>query len=306
MGEMRAYAIVVVLGCLLCGCGDDGSGSGAGGGSSSSSASLPTHNPDAKFNGKGVLEYAAQLSDLNPAVQQRALNSIRKFGVDGLPARDKVRALVDSSAAPTIKVMALSVLAGMKDPDAQSLVRQKLADPEFSDKDVAYRGLLRGTKELGVDEATLQADLLAIYAKNPAHAVRLMKMRALPASVQNALAKTVFESDHDAATTQFFMQNLTTLHFLDDAQRVAYIKAHPAEASKQGQRAQAAAAAGRNRGGDGHDHRTHGASRPRVRQAPVPPRWSSSPARGRSIPAWCSRGSWTPSTRRRERRSSTR
>ena len=82
---MRAHRLIALLVGLallgLAGCG------GGGEGDSSSSAAppnpekaarakLPEFNPEAKYNGRTALEYAAGLSDLNPRVQIEALENI--------------------------------------------------------------------------------------------------------------------------------------------------------------------------------------------------------------------------------------
>ena len=238
---MRAHRLIALLVGLallgLAGCG------GGGEGDSSSSAAPPNpekaarakppeFNPEAKYNGRTALEYAAGLSDLNPRVQIEALENIEKFGVDGLAVREQVRALVDSAREDDVKIVALETLAAMQAPEESAILRKKLADPILSATDRTYGYLLRGANELGIDEATLRADVVKIAEANPAHGARLMRLGGLPKAAQDDLTKAVFESDHDEATTRYFLQNLTTLAFLDDTQRIAYIKAKRPVASK--------------------------------------------------------------------------
>lgn len=198
--------------------------------STSRRADLPEHNPDATFSGKTAVEWGAMLSDLNPDVQGEALVALGQFGVDALPAREQVRAVVTSRAPELIRFMALATLQEMQDPDAGATALAALLDPAFSDDPRMFGDLIQASLEIAGEEALDEA-IDGLAATDLAHATTLMTMNGLPAPTQTALERAIFEADHDERAAQHFLARLTALEFLDDAQRVAYINAHRAEAA---------------------------------------------------------------------------
>jgi hypothetical protein len=191
---------------------------------------LPAHNPEATYSGKTAAEWGAMLSDLNPEVQGEALAALGQFGVDALPAREQVRAVVTSRAPELIRFMALATLQSMEDPDAGATVLAALADPGFSDDPRMFGDLIQASLEIAGGEA-VHASVLALAGSDPAHATTLMITNQLPAPTQTALEEAIFNSEHDGRAVTHFLARLTALAFLDDAARVAYINAHRAEAA---------------------------------------------------------------------------
>ena len=157
-----------------------------GGSDDPADAPLPDYNPDAKFNGKTVMEYAQGLDDLNPRMQLTALQAIAKFKVDGLPARDKVKAALEASKDDRVKLAALAVLSEMKAPEAHHLIREKLRDPKFFESARSYGQLLSGAKQVGVDEAALKGDVLKLAGSNRAHRCA---PPAAPAAIRRLMAR---------------------------------------------------------------------------------------------------------------------
>lgn len=247
-GSRSAWPLAVVS-CLLAlplsGCGGDGEPEATSAPAASdapaqqasrpardraASVSLPQHNPDATFSGRTALEWAAQLSDLNPDVQGEALAALGRFGVDALPAREQVRAVVTSRAPELIRYMALATLREMQDPEAGATALAALVDPAFSDRPAAFGELIQAALELAGEQAVHQK-VVGLAGSDLAHATTLMTMNGLPAATQGALERAVFESEHDGRAVAHFLGRLTALEFLDDAARVAYINAHRAEAA---------------------------------------------------------------------------
>lgn len=187
--------------------------------------SLPEHNPEARFEGKTALEYAEELSDLSGDIRARALVIIRQFGVDGLPARERVRELVESAQAePEIRLLALGTLLNMQAPGAVDLAREKLADPGFVEGDAMWRDFVRGLRDDEViDDQTFRADVLRIAEENPQHAARLMMLRALPEDAQQALTEAIFESDRTEAVRDYFLANFNALGYLGDEPRRVFL-----------------------------------------------------------------------------------
>lgn len=193
-------------------------------------SALPAHNPEATYSGKTAAEWGAMLSDLNPDVQGEALAALGQFGVDALPAREQVRAVVTSRAPELIRFMALAALQSMEDPDAGATALAALADPAFSDNPRMFGDLIRASLEIAGEEA-VHASVLALAGSDPAHATTLMITNQLPAPTQTALEEAIFNSEHDGRAVTHFLARLTALEFLDDSARVAYINAHRAEAA---------------------------------------------------------------------------
>jgi hypothetical protein len=191
---------------------------------------LPAHNPEATYSGKTAAEWGAMLSDLNPEVQGEALAALGQFGVDALPAREQVRAVVTSRAPELIRFMALATLQSMEDPDAGATVLAALADPGFSEDPRMFGDLIQASLEIAGEEA-VHSSVLALAGSDPAHATTLMITNQLPAPTQTALEEAIFNSEHDGRAVTHFLARLTALEFLDDAARVAYINAHRAEAA---------------------------------------------------------------------------
>lgn len=193
--------------------------------SSAQGESLPEHNPEARFEGKTALEYAAELSDLSTDIRGRALVMINQFGVDGLPAREKVRELVESTRAePEIRLLALGTLLNMQAPGAVDLAREKLANPQFVEGDAMWRNFILGLRDDNViDDQALRADVLQIARDDPQHAARLMMLRALPEDAQQALTKAIFESDHSPAVRDYFLANFNAMAYLGDEPRQAFL-----------------------------------------------------------------------------------
>lgn len=239
MRHHPAWVNVVVVVCAMvlggCGGGDDGGAAGdaaaVGGATPTADAAravrqwLPEHNPDARYGGKTVLEYAEGLIDLNPEVQLEALMFIGEFGVDGLPAREQVRDLVNNPRADEmIRLFALGVLHEMQAPEATPLAREKLADPEFSNDLDTYADLISGlVHEAGIDTATIRTDLLAIARADLDHATRLMMLDNVPEEAHEALVRAVFEADHNERARDYFVQNLAGLTMLGDEPRLNYV-----------------------------------------------------------------------------------
>ncbi len=220
--------VVVALVLALGGCGGSSSDEPAAGPPDATRAArqrLPDHNPEARFGGRTVLEYAQGLNDLNPRVQFEALSNIAEFGVDGLPARDLVRDLVNNPRAEDfIRLAAIGVLHEMQAPEATPLAREKLMDPGFSRNLETYQDLLDGLiKEAGLDVATLRSDLLALARTDLDHATRLMMFENMPTEAREALIRAVFEANHGQQARDFFLRNFAQLHFIEEPLRFAYI-----------------------------------------------------------------------------------
>ncbi|MFG0276145.1 MAG: hypothetical protein ACF8QF_13920 [Phycisphaerales bacterium] len=170
------------------------------------------------------------LSDLNPDVQGEALAALGRFGVDALPAREQVRAVVTSNAPELIRFMALAALQSMQDPDAGATALGALADPEFSADQRAFGDLIQASLEIAGEEAVHGA-VLGLATTDRAHATTLMTMNGLPTQTQTALEAAIFSGEHDERAVAHFLARLTVLDFLDDDARIAYINAHRAEAA---------------------------------------------------------------------------
>jgi len=246
---VRSWALLTITVALVAGCGGGGSDENAPASSATAPtggerpaapstsprttnrrADLPEHNPDATFSGKTAVEWGAMLSDLNPDVQGEALMALGQFGVDALPAREQVRAVVTSRAPELIRLMALATLQQMQDPDAGATALAALLDPAFSEDQRMFGDLIQASLEIAGEQALDEA-IDGLAATDLAHATTLMTMNKLPAPTQTSLERTIFDADHDERAVAHFLTRLTALEFLDDAQRVAYINAHRAEAA---------------------------------------------------------------------------
>lgn len=239
---LAVVSIAVAQALSGCGGGGDPEASGASGASGTTTqapaqrpssrkrAALPEHNPDATFSGKTAVEWGALLSDLNPDVQGEALAALMQFGVDALPAREQVRAVVSSRAPELIRFMALAALQEMQDPEAGATALGALMNPEFSEQPRSFGDLIDASLEIAGEEA-VREKVVALPGTDLAHATTLMTMNRLPAPTQAAIERAVFEAEHDERAAKHFLARLTALEFLDDAARVAYINAHRAEAA---------------------------------------------------------------------------
>lgn len=210
----------------------------------------PEHNPEATYKGRTALQYAERLDDLSWVQQQNALRSLEAMRVDALPAREAVRDLIDEiasrdlepSVADDLEVNAVAVLAAMQAPEAPAMVRQRIADPDFSARTGPYERLILGATQMGIEADTLTADVVPLAASEPDHALRLLQTGRLPDQTREALGQALFETDHDSQAVQFFLENLSDFAFvnatMDDAEVLGYVREHKTaarEASRETQ-----------------------------------------------------------------------
>ena len=195
---------------------------------------LPEHQQDASHRGKSAMEHAEVL--VAPSLVQRlmGLERLGEMGVDGLPARDAVRYVLErgdteglaSRQVDQLRLAALKTLFELQAPEAEALLRQAILSPAFSQHSSTYRRLVTGAVELGVDEATLQADLLALVDEDGIHAARLMATEALPETVLHSLAEALFHDEHDETATRFFLPRMAEFDFVDEATWLEYVSEH--------------------------------------------------------------------------------
>ncbi|MCC5968424.1 MAG: hypothetical protein JJU15_00575 [Pararhodobacter sp.] len=202
---------------------------------------VPEHDPDATQAGKTALEHAEDLGDERSLRRRMALQALAEMGVDALPAREVVRFVAEHGGTPDmtdaatdeLRIGALSVLATMRAPETNDMLRQMILDPQSLARGDSYATLLRVAGESGVDHDTLRHDLHGLVEAAPDHASHLMVLDALDTPLQSDLQEAVFNTDHDPAATGHFLANLPVLDFLDDADKVAYAVEHRAHAERQ-------------------------------------------------------------------------
>ncbi len=204
----------------------------------------PEHNPEATFRGRTALEYAQRLEDRSLQQQLSALDALGGMGVDGLPARAAVRALIEDIdslnlepvAADTLALRALAALAAMQAPEAAALIRQRMVDPDFSARERNYGRLIELALDIGVTDETLTGDVLPLAETAPAHGGVLLRTGNLPVSAREALAERLFAIDHDQATARYFLEHLAGFDFLDEPGALEYLREH-IELARENQRA---------------------------------------------------------------------
>ncbi len=195
---------------------------------------LPEHQADATYRGKTAMEHAEALIEPSRLKRILALERLQEIGVDALPARDAVRYVFEQGdtegLAPRqldrVRVAALKTLFAMQAPEAEALLREAILDPAFSEHSSIYRHLVLGAVEMGIDEATLPADMLALADEDGAHAARLMATEVLPEMVLHSLAEALFHQEHGATASRFFLSQMGELDVVDDASWLAYVRDH--------------------------------------------------------------------------------
>ena len=194
----------------------------------------PEHNPEATFQGRTALEYAERLDHRSPQQQLAALDGLRAMGVDGLPAREAVRTLIEDIdsrgvepyMADTLALRALGAIAAMQAPEAGALIRQRIVDPEFLDQEREYGSLIELALDIGVTEENLAGDILPLANSAPDHGGVLLRTGKLPDPIRESLGQELFAIDHDEATTRYFLEHLAEFAFLSESDALDYVRDH--------------------------------------------------------------------------------
>jgi len=216
---VTTLAGTLTLGAIIClsGCGGGGgeSDEAQGGASSATGASsgatsrapdsgpAPDFDPDARYNGKTLDEYASGLEDLNPSVREQALEDIANFGANAYPLRDRMRTMAAQDTEDELRADAVGALFRMEDPGAEAFVLERLGDPEAMQTDRGWRLLLRVASE-EIEPDRLASEGRAIAESDTAHAERLLGVGG-PAPFRAGLATTLMQQEHsDGAVAPIF------------------------------------------------------------------------------------------------------
>ncbi len=194
----------------------------------------PAHNPEATFQGRTALEYAERLDHRSAQQQLAALDGLVAMGVDGLPAREAVRNLIENIDSHDVEpymtdilaLRALAAMIAMQAPEAGALVRQRIVDPEFLDQERDYGSLIQAAMEIGISEETLAGDVLPLADSAPGHGGLLLRTGKLPGPLKESLGQELFALDHDEETTRFFLEHLAEFTFLDESEALNYVRTH--------------------------------------------------------------------------------
>lgn len=195
---------------------------------------LPDHDPDATSGGRSALEIAEDLGEANGVRLRQTLQTLAAMGPDALPARAAIRAVAEHGGGSAVRetmdeelrLGALAALIAIQAPEGPDLLREKILDPDYAERDSSYAGMLDGTAHIGVDSDTLIRDMIWLTGTAPEHAARLMTLDGLEPPIQSALEEAVFETAHGADATGHFLARLHGLDFLDDSAKVAYAADH--------------------------------------------------------------------------------
>ena len=195
---------------------------------------VPEHNTEATHRGRTALQYADQLHEGHLMAQLNALSALQEMGVDALPARQAVRAIVEDidsfelepRVAEELEVNALGALAAMQAPEAPAMIRLRIIDPNFSERPGTYARLVRGVGQMDIEPGVLATDVTSLAASWPDHALRLLQTDALPDQARESLGRALFDADHKAGARAYFLENLAEFESIDDAETLAYIGKH--------------------------------------------------------------------------------
>ncbi len=242
----RALAAALLTAALAWGCGGDGasedggpSGSSAGStpGSGSASAAAATDaappprvDPEARYDGRTLDEYAVGLDDLSPAVRLESLGNVLHFGANAFPLRDRMRRMAVEDPEDELRAGAMVALVRMEDPGAEDFLVERLRDPEAMQTERGWKTLLQVVVE-DVETQRLVREARALVGGNVAHGETLLDAAGsgVPraGALRTALAEELVRADHADATVPTLLAMLHGLE-LTPAERLEYVRANHA------------------------------------------------------------------------------
>lgn len=219
------------LSLVGCGDGEDGSaGVDAPGSRSDAAASraddssrrgAPEFDPDARYNGKTLDEYASGLDDLNASVRERALEDILNFGVNAYPLRQRMQTMASSDTEDELRAGAVAALYVMEDPGADAFVLERLRDSQAFQTDRGWRLLLRIAVE-EIEPEQLVEVARDIAEENTAHAERLLGVGG-PSVFRESLAMSLMPRDHSDQAVALIFQMLSSMD-VTPSEQIAYVE----------------------------------------------------------------------------------
>lgn len=181
---------------------------------------LPDYDEDATYNGKTLSEYTPGLSDLNAQARMQALINVGRFGVNGLPAREKVQEMARGDKDPRVKIVALAILSEMQDPALKGMMKEFLADPAYATEP----GML-GELATGAGDTFTPEELEEIYDDiaddNLDHAQMIYNAPNIRKS-EVPLAKALMGRDVNQRTLNRILSSLPRLQ-MDENEKVAFV-----------------------------------------------------------------------------------
>lgn len=239
LSDFRAISLILGVLCLV-GCGGEVDPTGTSDPDRAARAPLPAHDPDATFRGQTAAELGQRLErQVEQGMGLMTLEHIGQMGVDGLPARDSVRAVfqtppdpeLERDRADLLRSTALLVLVAMSAPEAPALARQAVHEPDFTRFSAAQRQVIRAAVA-AMDADELQADLTRLVDTDPVHAGRILRADGLPDAKQQTLAVALLDADLDDDTARFLIDRMSEMDAITDEQKIRHLLAYPEVAAE--------------------------------------------------------------------------
>ena len=190
-------------------------------------ADEPEYDPEARYDGKTLDEYAAGLGDLNRAVRIRAMQSVLRFGPNAYPLKDRMRKLAVEDPDEEVRASALVALFEMEDPDASEFTLERMRAPDAFESDRGWQMFLDVV--IGaVDEGLYTYEAAQLAGDDPAHGENLLRIStnvSRSAALRRALAGAIVRQDHGDGTVVQLLAMIGDVGLSPDEQ-VDYVRSH--------------------------------------------------------------------------------
>ncbi|GGO15327.1 hypothetical protein GCM10007972_23350 [Iodidimonas muriae] len=200
--------VFLALGLSLSACGESG---------------LPDYDENATYNGRTLSEVTPGLSDINPERRMLTLRDVAQFGVNALPAREKIRIMAQEDTDDRVKVGALATLHQMQDPQLPDLFSKLLSDPQYTAQSRTWQELVNRAPEV-LGEEELEDFAAQVTKDNPEHAEMLFSL-AVNTDAASAFGVALMDRDVSPSTTQKLMIVMPDMD-LPDPRKIDWIKDH--------------------------------------------------------------------------------
>jgi len=192
----------------------------------------PSYDPEARYDGKTLDEYAAGLGDLNRAVRLRAMGSVLRFGVNAYPLKERMRVLAVEDPDEEVRSAAFVALFEMKDPEASEFTLERLREPAAFESDRGWQMFLDVVIK-GVDEDLLAFEAAELAANDPAHGESLLLVSgrvSRSGALRQALAGVLVRQPHGDETVAQLLGMIGSIGLSTDEQ-VDYVRDNHARLS---------------------------------------------------------------------------